>query len=100
MGNYSSKNYSVLLHTPEPLLHLYGRAVRGELPSPLLPLWQATSGLLRARYRHRVSLHTVALLPARPIYRGTSKHYSVRNVLYGTILSEVSKIGNVRDEYI
>ncbi len=43
---YSSKNCSVLLHTPESLLRLYGRTVRGELPSPLLPLWHATSGIL------------------------------------------------------
>jgi hypothetical protein len=37
---------------------------------------------------------TVLLLPARPIYRGTRKQYSVRNVLYKTILPEKAKNGN------
>jgi hypothetical protein len=33
----SSKNYSVVLHTPESLFDLYGKAVRGELPEGAIP---------------------------------------------------------------
>ena len=95
---YSSKNSSVVVHTPESLLGLYGKAVRGELPSPLLPLWQATSGLLVSTIRSSRILGTVLFLPREPVYPGTCKQYSIRKVLYSTILAEVSKGGNAREE--
>ena len=61
----SSKNSSVVLHTPESLFDLYGKAVRGELPSPLFPLRQATSGLLVSTIPSS-GIFTEAVLSERP----------------------------------
>ncbi len=78
---YSSKNSSVVLHTPESSFNLYGKAVRGELPSPLLPLRHAASGLLVSTIPSSGIFCTVVLLPVRPVYHGTCKHYAVGKVL-------------------
>jgi len=55
------------------------QAVQGELPSPLLPLLAHRAYLSTIR-SSRIFL-TVVLLPVRPIYHGTHKHYSVGKVL-------------------
>jgi hypothetical protein len=81
------------------LFDVYGRAVRGELPSPLRPLWQATSGLLVSTIRSSRIFSAVLFLPVEPTYDGTSKQYSVSNVLYGTLLPQVVKTGSARDGY-
>ncbi len=79
------------------LFNLYGKAVRGELPSPLLPLWHATSGLLVSTIRSSRTFGTVLFLPVEPTYDGTCKQYSVENVLYGSILPQALKTGNAAD---
>src|SRR5258708_19346189 len=78
---HSSKNCSVLLHTPKSLFDLYGKAVRGELPSPLLPLRHAASGLLVSTIPSSGIFCTVVLLPVSPIYHGTCKHYALAKIL-------------------
>src|SRR6266536_5521862 len=70
---YSSKESSVLFHTPSSSFDFYGKAVGAELLRPLLPL------LAHQAYvstRGSTSL-TGALLPVRPTYHGTDKHSSI-----------------------
>ncbi len=43
---------------------------------------------------------TVLFLPREPTYPGTAKQYSVKKVLYGTLLTQRLKTGNARDGYI
>src|SRR5260370_26161112 len=62
----SSKNYDVLLHTPESLFDLHGKAVQGELPSPLLPLRHAASGLIVSTIPSSDSFFTVTRLSLVP----------------------------------